>query len=234
MQETCCARPKHSATVIACICGGVQMLEAQLRSEAARPFEERSLFRLESVGMWTKLRPGVRAFLAAAAQLFELWIHTNGTWCETSCGACFSAGGLSKHMCKHCMLGACIALQRIQHGHAITKTTGIGISEITGIGISEQSEVLLRLPGTMRMRLRACWTPPEPILATASSPAQPPPGTAGRRISQSSSCRCPEMLPCAAAPVSRTSPPYLHFQVPYVAGCIQGKSLNGSMCRPWP
>ena len=28
--------------------------------------------------MWTKLRPGVRTFLAQAKRYFELWIHTNG------------------------------------------------------------------------------------------------------------------------------------------------------------
>lgn len=28
--------------------------------------------------MWTKLRPGVREFLARASQYFQLWIHTNG------------------------------------------------------------------------------------------------------------------------------------------------------------
>lgn len=37
---------------------------------------EQELFRLPRVGMWTKLRPGVRAFLEAAAARFELWIHT--------------------------------------------------------------------------------------------------------------------------------------------------------------
>lgn len=29
--------------------------------------------------MWTKLRPGVRQFLAAAAQLAELWVYTAGS-----------------------------------------------------------------------------------------------------------------------------------------------------------
>ncbi|KIZ03734.1 hypothetical protein MNEG_4223 [Monoraphidium neglectum] len=29
--------------------------------------------------MWTKLRPGARRFLAAAAEKFELWIHTAGS-----------------------------------------------------------------------------------------------------------------------------------------------------------
>ena len=39
---------------------------------------ERSLFKLEHIQMWTKLRPGVRTFLAQAKRYFELWIHTNG------------------------------------------------------------------------------------------------------------------------------------------------------------
>ncbi|KAG1672556.1 hypothetical protein FOA52_010656 [Chlamydomonas sp. UWO 241] len=37
------------------------------------------LFRLNTLGMWTKLRPGVREFLRRAAEKFELWIHTNGS-----------------------------------------------------------------------------------------------------------------------------------------------------------
>ena len=28
--------------------------------------------------MWTKLRPGIRAFLAGAAELFELYVYTMG------------------------------------------------------------------------------------------------------------------------------------------------------------
>lgn len=37
------------------------------------------LFRLPRVGMWTKVRPGARALLAAAAPRYELWIHTAGS-----------------------------------------------------------------------------------------------------------------------------------------------------------
>jgi len=51
---------------------GERVLRAQ--SEAASP----QVFSLSAVGMWTKLRPGVRQFLDAAAQNFQLWIHTNG------------------------------------------------------------------------------------------------------------------------------------------------------------
>ena len=57
-------------------------LGARLATDAARlPEPERQLHRLPRIGMWTKLRPGARAFLAAAAARFELWIHTNGTRC---------------------------------------------------------------------------------------------------------------------------------------------------------
>lgn len=60
------------------------MLEERLREREARlPHQERSLFRLDRIGMWTKLRPGVRRFLTAAAPHYELWIHTNGTWCAS-------------------------------------------------------------------------------------------------------------------------------------------------------
>lgn len=36
------------------------------------------LFRLERLGLWTKLRPQVREFLREAAPLYELWIYTMG------------------------------------------------------------------------------------------------------------------------------------------------------------
>ena len=61
--------------------GCAQELLARLRSDARLPEGQRGLFRLDHIGMWTKLRPGVRDFLAAAAPLFEMWIHTNGTRC---------------------------------------------------------------------------------------------------------------------------------------------------------
>uniref|UniRef100_A0A1D1ZU23 protein-serine/threonine phosphatase n=1 Tax=Auxenochlorella protothecoides TaxID=3075 RepID=A0A1D1ZU23_AUXPR len=54
-------------------------LLAHLRCEAAAlGAEDRQLFRLDDVQVWTKLRPGVRAFLAGAAELFEMTVHTNG------------------------------------------------------------------------------------------------------------------------------------------------------------
>ncbi len=55
-------------------------LQEQLTAEARAGLDasQKGLHAMEKIGMWTKLRPGVRAFLAAAAQHFELWIHTNG------------------------------------------------------------------------------------------------------------------------------------------------------------
>ncbi len=50
-----------------------------LAAEAHLPTERRSLFRLDHIQMYTKLRPSVREFLRRAAPLWDLWIHTNGT-----------------------------------------------------------------------------------------------------------------------------------------------------------
>ena len=52
-------------------------LEQRLHAEASLPEAARTLFRLPHIAMWTKLRPGARAFLAKAASQFQLWIHTN-------------------------------------------------------------------------------------------------------------------------------------------------------------
>ncbi|KAL4419249.1 hypothetical protein ABPG77_001187 [Micractinium sp. CCAP 211/92] len=54
-------------------------LEAQAAREAATlPADQRLLFRMDAIKMWTKLRPAVREFLQRASSLFQLWIHTNG------------------------------------------------------------------------------------------------------------------------------------------------------------
>ena len=42
------------------------------------PTSRRTLFHLPSLGLWTKLRPGCRSFLAAAASQFELSVYTHG------------------------------------------------------------------------------------------------------------------------------------------------------------
>ena len=49
-----------------------------MTGEANRPADEKQIFHVERIQMWTKLRPAVRRFLYAANQHFELWIHTNG------------------------------------------------------------------------------------------------------------------------------------------------------------
>ena len=79
-------------------------LQEQLSAETNAGLEpsQRGLHAMDRIGMWTKLRPGVREFLTAAAQYFELWIHTNGNrsvllGMETSgsrlvcvCGSCLA------------------------------------------------------------------------------------------------------------------------------------------------
>ena len=65
----------------------LQLLEEKLLEEAGWPEQERSLFKLDRIGMWTKLRPGVRAMLAQLAPMFQMWIFTNGTRC-----VCMHAG----------------------------------------------------------------------------------------------------------------------------------------------
>ena len=44
---------------------------------AREPFTE--LHHLRHLGMWTKLRPGARAFLSGVSDLFELYVYTMGT-----------------------------------------------------------------------------------------------------------------------------------------------------------
>lgn len=40
--------------------------------------QQQELYKLDRLGMWTKLRPGVRDFLRRAHDRYELWIHTHG------------------------------------------------------------------------------------------------------------------------------------------------------------
>ena len=56
-------------------------LHQRLATESSQQPDQqrRELFKLDRLGMWTKLRPGARGFLQRASQMFELWIHTNGT-----------------------------------------------------------------------------------------------------------------------------------------------------------
>lgn len=43
------------------------------------PDAQRELYRSERLGLWTKLRPGARELLAAAALKFELWAHSTAS-----------------------------------------------------------------------------------------------------------------------------------------------------------
>lgn len=45
---------------------------------ASQPQEEPTLYRLQHMGLWTKLRPGLRAFLKSARELFDLHVFTMG------------------------------------------------------------------------------------------------------------------------------------------------------------
>ena len=76
-----CDPPSEAALLLTLHAAHITLDRSQARaaSEATSlPAEDRSLFALTGIGMWTKLRPGVRAFLDGVAEFFELWIHTNG------------------------------------------------------------------------------------------------------------------------------------------------------------
>jgi hypothetical protein len=53
-------------------------LEDNLEREEGVDFRERQLHSLESIQMWTKLRPNCREFLQALSNKYMMWIHTNG------------------------------------------------------------------------------------------------------------------------------------------------------------
>jgi RNA polymerase II C-terminal domain phosphatase-like 3/4 len=56
-----------------------QLLKQRQLSESTAKLHDgflQELLRFESLGMWTKLRPGVREFLRRANEKFELWVHT--------------------------------------------------------------------------------------------------------------------------------------------------------------
>jgi NLI interacting factor-like phosphatase len=107
-----------------------ERLQQRMAKEAERlPEEQRSLFALDGIQMWTKLRPGVRAFLRAARDLFELWIHTNanrcvqrswlwagwlGSWDRDIRGPPSVAGGaFIKGMALWCLSATKLALKRL-------------------------------------------------------------------------------------------------------------------------
>lgn len=53
-----------------------QRLEAEAGS---LPDARRELYRSERLGVWTKLRPGAREFLARAEEMFEVWVRSAGS-----------------------------------------------------------------------------------------------------------------------------------------------------------
>ena len=59
-----------------------EVLNKKSQQEEQRAARDQQLFKLTKLGMWTKLRPGLRAFLDRAKDSFELWIHTNGNRCR--------------------------------------------------------------------------------------------------------------------------------------------------------
>eukprot|EP00803_Ostreobium_quekettii_P002182 evm.model.scf_1521.3 EVM.evm.TU.scf_1521.3 scf_1521:24872-32424(-) len=59
--------------------GIAEVLNTKMLQEEHRVPEEKQLFKLPKLGLWTKLRPGLREFLNRAKGSFELWIHTSGS-----------------------------------------------------------------------------------------------------------------------------------------------------------
>jgi hypothetical protein len=68
-------------------------LRALHHAQLSRPRESRDLHRLVRLGMWTKLRPGVREFLRRAAARFELWVYTAGSRSYAEVCVCVWVGG---------------------------------------------------------------------------------------------------------------------------------------------
>lgn len=53
-------------------------LDRKVFEESQLLVQNRTIFRIDELNIWTKLRPGVHEFLRQSAEKFELWIHTNG------------------------------------------------------------------------------------------------------------------------------------------------------------
>jgi RNA polymerase II C-terminal domain phosphatase-like 3/4 len=59
-----------------------RQLQARLAAEATAKLHDHwlpELFRMDRLGIWVKLRPGVREFLRRCLDRFELWVYTSGT-----------------------------------------------------------------------------------------------------------------------------------------------------------
>ena len=74
--DACLARATFEDTVV---CGVEPVLERLLRGEAELPDAQRSLFRLDSLGLWVKLRPGVHQLLQTLHGRFQTWACTSAT-----------------------------------------------------------------------------------------------------------------------------------------------------------
>eukprot|EP00983_Pelagomonas_calceolata_P128470 1161514-Pelagomonas_calceolata.AAC.2 len=89
--------------------------QRQAAELSSLPDHQRELYRSERLGIWTKLRPGVREFLAKAAEKFELWVYSSGS-------RCVWGGGVSLHVF------ACInALQACMPGRSNTHVSALGV-----------------------------------------------------------------------------------------------------------
>ena len=55
-----------------------QKLEDIMHREERLPEEQKNLFSIDDIQMWTKLRPHCREFLRVLHRNFVMWIHTNG------------------------------------------------------------------------------------------------------------------------------------------------------------
>lgn len=69
----------NSAKFIECDEAALSMINRVMAAEASLPSSQRTLYKLDQIQMYTKLRPGARQFLQKAAPHWELWIHTNGS-----------------------------------------------------------------------------------------------------------------------------------------------------------
>ena len=63
----------------AAVCGVEPVLDGLLRFEAQLPVVQRSLFRLDSLGLWVKLRLGVHQLLQTLHGRFQTWACTSNT-----------------------------------------------------------------------------------------------------------------------------------------------------------
>ena len=74
--DACLARATFEDTVA---CGVEAVMEGLLRFETQLPFSQRSLFRLDSLQFWVKLRPGVHQLLQTLHGRFQAWACTSAT-----------------------------------------------------------------------------------------------------------------------------------------------------------